>query len=219
MPSRPSGSPSYQPFSATSLSAYSAPAFGERGDAAEHACLAEARQAGVLLLERDLEVMTRAPSRDTRACADRTSSCAASRSGIWKIAGPRAVERRAIVVGRGARFAEPRERLRDHFGSSAACRTATAERFERILDEAVGVLHDRRARGFGRRIGIAQVAAQLLDALAHRAVGTTELLQDRIHLSFDVRDLLQADLVDLLRRVVGGGEAVEEEAYASAPPL
>ena len=164
------------------------PAFGHRGNAAEHARLAELRQACVLLLERDLEVMTRhGLVIHQRAQRELRHALLAQRDLEYR--GPRAVERCAVVIGGGAGFAEARERLRDHCRLRLQIEQRRAA-LERVRDESIRVFHDRRAARLRRRIGVAQVVAQLLDSLAHGALGAPQLLQDLVLLGFDLRDLL-----------------------------
>ena len=54
-----------------------------------------------------------------------------------------------------------------------------------------------------------RVLAQDLDPPADRALGHAHPLQDRIDLGLDGGDLLQADVVDVLGAVVGGGEGAQ----------
>ena len=78
------------------------------------------------------------------------------------------------------------------------------------LDElnTFDVGHDLFAPFIGFRVP--EIVFQLFNTLLDRSFRPAKLPEDTVHFFFNARDLLQADLMDLIRRKIGAGEAFQK---------
>ena len=168
--------------------------------------LAERRQLGQALRDRDLQVMAR-NALVVGGGFDGQHAAVGEIAGVDEdLPGPRAVRRALMVFGRrGLLLAELLHRLDHNLGLGQA-----PEQFGQLRlhagDVAAIAVEDVLARGGVRlRIGLQRGAetGQVLEALRVGDLG---------HLALDALDLGQADLVDLLRGLVGGGHLLDLEA-------